>query len=48
MRSKLGEWGFSKWVTTLKEVMAVGFYTGYEKKIHEVYIYDIIKSPEKK
>jgi len=27
--------------------MAVGFYTGYEKEIHEVYVYDIVKSPEK-
>jgi len=34
--------------TKVVEGMAVGFYTGYEKEIHEVYIYDIIKSPEKK
>jgi len=25
----------------------VGFYTGYEKEIHELYIYDLIKSPER-
>ena len=34
--------------TKVVEGMAVGFYTGYEKEIHEVYVYDIVKSPEKK
>ncbi|MEW6375681.1 MAG: hypothetical protein AB1502_07815 [Thermodesulfobacteriota bacterium] len=34
--------------TRVVEGMPVGFYTGYKKEIHELYIYDIIKSPEKK
>ena len=34
--------------TRVVEGMPIGFYTGYKKEIHELYIYDMIKSPEKK
>ena len=33
--------------TRVVEGMPVGFYTGYEKEIHEVYVYDMTKCPEK-